>query len=57
MAQTKPYHTEARRLVLQTALGKYPNTEALHAGRISSGLVTLDMQDTPVIFRAFAPSN
>jgi len=55
MAQTKPYHTEAKRLVLQTALGKYPNTEALHAGRISSGLVTLDMQDTPVIFRAFAP--
>jgi 4,5-dihydroxyphthalate decarboxylase len=55
MGQTKPYHTEAGRLVLQTALGKYPNTEALHAARIKSGLVTLEMQDTPVIFRAFAP--
>jgi 4,5-dihydroxyphthalate decarboxylase len=39
---------------LQTALGKYPNTDALHAGRITSDLVTLDMQDAPVIFRAFA---
>jgi 4,5-dihydroxyphthalate decarboxylase len=54
MAQTRPYHTEAGRLVLQTALGKYPNTEALHAGRLPSDLVTLDLQDTPVIFRAFA---
>jgi 4,5-dihydroxyphthalate decarboxylase len=55
MGQTEPYHTEAGRLVLQTALGKYPNTEALHAGRIKSDLATLDLQNTPVIFRAFAP--
>ena len=51
---TKPYHTEAGRLVLQTALGKYPNTQALHAGRIASSLITLDIQDVPVIIRAFA---
>ena len=52
---TEPYHMEAGRLALQIALGKYPNTEALQAGRIASDLVRLDFADTPVIFRAFAP--
>jgi 4,5-dihydroxyphthalate decarboxylase len=51
----KPDRTQAGRLVLQTALGKYPNTQALHAGAIASNLVVLDFADTPVIFRAFAP--
>lgn len=54
MPNAQPYHTEAGRLVLETALGKYPNTQALHAGRITSNLVTLDMQDVPLIIRAFA---
>jgi 4,5-dihydroxyphthalate decarboxylase len=54
MPNAKPYHTEAGRLVLQTAIGKYPNTQALHAGRIASNLITLDVQDVPVIIRAFA---
>jgi 4,5-dihydroxyphthalate decarboxylase len=45
---------EAGRLVLETAIGKYPNTQALHAGRIASGLITLEVQDVPVIIRAFA---
>jgi 4,5-dihydroxyphthalate decarboxylase len=49
-----PYHLEAGRLVLETAVGKYPNTEALHAGRIASRLITLDIQDVPLIIRAFA---
>jgi 4,5-dihydroxyphthalate decarboxylase len=49
-----PYHLEAGRLVLETAVGKYPNTEALHAGRIASKLITLDIQDVPLIIRAFA---
>ena len=51
---SKPYHIEAGRLVLETAIGKYPNTQALHAGRIASNLITLDVQDVPVIIRAFA---
>jgi 4,5-dihydroxyphthalate decarboxylase len=50
----EPYRTEAGRLVLETALGKYPNTQAIHAGRIASVLITLDLQDVPVIIRAFA---
>ena len=54
MTDAKPYHMEAGRLVLETAIGKYPNTQALHAGRIASNLVTLDVQDVPVIIRAFA---
>ena len=54
MTTAKPYHLEAGRLVLETAIGKYPNTQALHAGRIASNLITLDVQDVPVIIRAFA---
>ena len=54
MPNAKPYRTEAGRLVLETAIGKYPNTEALHAGRIASDLIMLDVQDVPVIIRAFA---
>jgi 4,5-dihydroxyphthalate decarboxylase len=53
-ANVRPYHAEAGRLVLETALGKYPNTQALHAGRIPSDLIALDMADVPVIIRAFA---
>src|SRR5258707_1789782 len=55
MPNKQPYHTEAGRLVLQTAVGKYSNTEALRDGRVTSGLVVLDFADVPVIFRAFAP--
>jgi 4,5-dihydroxyphthalate decarboxylase len=40
--------------VLETALGKYPNTKALHEGRTNSDLIALDLQDVPVIIRAFA---
>src|SRR4051812_44786543 len=54
MPNVKPYHVEAGRLVLETALGNYPNTQALHAGRIPSDLIALDMADVPVIIRAFA---
>ena len=54
MTNRKPFHSETGGLVLETALGKYPNTEALHAGRIISNLITLDMQDVPAIIRAFA---
>lgn len=53
MTNRKPFHGETGRLVLETALGKYPNTEALHAGRIASNLIALDMQDVPAIIRAF----
>jgi 4,5-dihydroxyphthalate decarboxylase len=55
MPSIETYHTEAGRLIAQTALGKYPNTEALHAGRITSSLIKLNFVDVPVIFRAFAP--
>jgi 4,5-dihydroxyphthalate decarboxylase len=55
MPNMEPYHPEAGRLVLQTAIGKYPNTEALRAGRIASNLITLDVADVSPIFRAFAP--
>jgi 4,5-dihydroxyphthalate decarboxylase len=44
---------EAGRLVLETAVGKYPNTKSLHAGPITSNLITLDLADVPVIIRAF----
>jgi 4,5-dihydroxyphthalate decarboxylase len=54
MPNQKPYHAEAGRLVLETALGKYPSTQALHAGRVPSDLIALDMADVPVIIRAFA---
>jgi 4,5-dihydroxyphthalate decarboxylase len=54
MANRLPYHTADNRLVLETALGKYPNTRALHEGRIASDLITVDLQDVPVIIRAFA---
>ena len=43
------------RLVLRTAIGRYPHTSALRDGRISSNLVTLDFADIPTINRAFAP--
>jgi 4,5-dihydroxyphthalate decarboxylase len=54
MPDATPYHVSGGRLVLPTTLGKYPNTQALHAGQITSSLVALDMQDVPVIIRAFA---
>lgn len=54
MTDAKPYHADAGRLLLETALGKYPNTQALHAGKITSDVVTLEIQDVPVIIRAFA---
>ena len=54
MTDAKPYHLEGGRLVLETAIGKYPNTQAIHAGGIASDLITLDVQDVPVIIRAFA---
>lgn len=49
------HHPAAERLVLRTAIGKYPHTEALRASRIPSDLVTLDVADIPTINRAFAP--
>lgn len=55
METTKPYRTEAGRLVLKTALGKYPHTEALRSGQIASSLLSLDVEEVPLIFRAFAP--
>jgi 4,5-dihydroxyphthalate decarboxylase len=55
MPNAKPYHAEAGRLVLETAIGKYPNTAALRAGSIASDLITLDLVDVPAIYRAFAP--
>ena len=45
----------AQRLVLRTAIGKYPHTEALRDGRVSSNLIGLDFADIPTINRAFAP--
>jgi 4,5-dihydroxyphthalate decarboxylase len=54
MPNVPPYHSDAGRLVLETALGKYPNTKALHEGRVTSDLIALDLQDVPVIIRAFA---
>jgi 4,5-dihydroxyphthalate decarboxylase len=55
MPTIETYHTEAGRLIAQTALGKYPNTQALHDGGVTSSLIKLNFIDVPVIFRAFAP--
>jgi 4,5-dihydroxyphthalate decarboxylase len=46
--------TDAGSAVLRTALGKYPNTQPLHAGMVRSDRLTLDWADTPLIIRAFA---
>lgn len=51
---TKPYRMEGGRLVLKTALGKYPHTEALPSGQIPSSLLSLEVEEIPLIFRAFA---
>ena len=45
----------AERLVLRTAIGRYPHVDALRDGRVSSSLVALDVADIPMINRAFAP--
>lgn len=45
----------AERLVLRTAIGKHPHTDALRDGRITSHLLTLAFADVPTIHRAFAP--
>lgn len=52
---TERYRTEAGRLVLPTALGKYPHTEAIRSGKIASDLLSLEVADVPLIFHAFAP--
>ena len=41
-------------LVLRAAIGRYPHTEALRTGRISSDLVALNFADLPNVNRAFA---
>src|SRR5262249_23621626 len=43
------------RLLLSTALGKYPHTEPLKDNRISSTLVSLQFAEVAPINRAFAP--
>jgi 4,5-dihydroxyphthalate decarboxylase len=48
-------HAAAGCVVLRTAIGHYPHTEALRDGRVSSSLVTLRFADIPTINRAFAP--
>lgn len=41
--------------VLQVALGRYPQTEALFTGAVASPRLTLDLAPFPEISRAFAP--
>src|SRR5215211_960643 len=48
-------HTSAERLVLRTAIGRYPHTSALRDGRVSSDLTALDLDEIAPINRAFAP--
>ena len=55
MPERNTDRAEADRLVLRTAIGKYPHTQALRDGRIASGLIRLDFADIPTINRAFAP--
>jgi 4,5-dihydroxyphthalate decarboxylase len=40
---------------LRTALGRYPHTEALRSGRLSSPMFTLECEDITPVNRAFAP--
>src|SRR5688500_8467662 len=54
MPNRLPYRMAGDRLVLETALGQYSNTRALHEGWVASDLIALDLQDVPVIIRAFA---
>jgi 4,5-dihydroxyphthalate decarboxylase len=46
---------EVERRVLSAAVGRYPHTEALRDGRVSSDLLALDFADVPTVNRAFAP--
>jgi 4,5-dihydroxyphthalate decarboxylase len=48
-------HVSAERLVLRTAIGRYPHTSALRDGQIASNLIALEFADIPTINRAFAP--
>jgi 4,5-dihydroxyphthalate decarboxylase len=48
-------HGPAQRLVLRTAIGRYPHTKTLRDGRITSSLVALDFAEIPTINRAFGP--
>jgi 4,5-dihydroxyphthalate decarboxylase len=43
------------RHVLHAAIGRYPHTEALRAGRIASELIAFDFADIATVNRAFAP--
>jgi 4,5-dihydroxyphthalate decarboxylase len=54
MKSDNSFYNKSGNLVLPTALGKYPNTDALLTGRIASNLITLDFQKIPAIIRAFA---
>src|SRR4051812_37192173 len=42
-------------VILRTALGAYPNTQALRDGRVVSGLFRLDFAAVSPVNRAFAP--
>jgi 4,5-dihydroxyphthalate decarboxylase len=55
MPVAEVHDTGTGRRVLRTAIGQYQHTEALHAGRIASHLLTLEMADVSPISRAFAP--
>jgi 4,5-dihydroxyphthalate decarboxylase len=48
-------HGAGRVIVLKTAIGDYPHTEALRLGQVSSRLLRLDLVSMPIINRAFAP--
>lgn len=43
------------RLVLRTAIGRYPHTAAIRDGAVASELVAFDFVDVPTIHQAFAP--
>src|SRR5215218_3480974 len=43
------------RLVLRTAIGRYPHTAAMRDGAVASDLVAFDFVDVPTIHQAFAP--
>jgi 4,5-dihydroxyphthalate decarboxylase len=45
----------AEAVTLSAAIGRYPHTEAILSGAVSSPLVTLECVDLPVPSRAFAP--
>lgn len=55
MPESNKSQAAAERLILRTAIGRYPHTAALRDGRVASDRISLEFADIPTINRAFAP--